>query len=169
VKRFVVVGLAWLAASAAQAQTTGPAPAPAPAPSRPVQGPALPGAGPPAEAIAPCVVSTKVGDQYLDSPLVGFDPAAPGPLPVLQANSGAVMVACARSSLIPRVSDYRVLTEMHLPFAIKTGDKTLLIGVKGGQVQFAFPNGDATPEEMTTLRAVRDQMQSAMTAKTAAK
>jgi hypothetical protein len=163
-KRFVVLGLTWFVASAAHAQT----PAPAPAPSRPVQGPLLPGATP-ANAIAPCVVSTKIGDQYFESPLVGLDPAAPGPLPVMQANTGAVMVACARSTLVPEVSDYRVLTEMHLPFAIKAGAKTLFVGVKGGQIQFALPDGDASPEEMAALHTRRDQMQAAMQAKTAAK
>ena len=169
-KRFVVLALAWFAASGAQAQGAGAQiNGPIASPSRPVQGPALPGSSTPANAIAPCVITTKIGDQYFESPLAGFDPTNPAPLPALGANSGAVMVACARSTLVPEISDYRVLTEMRLPFAIKAGAKTLFIGVKGGQVQFALPDGDATPEEMTAIRARRDQMQAALQAKTASK
>lgn len=154
-KRFAVTGLVWFAAvAAAQAQTVGP-----------------PQAGQPMVNIAPtpCTVSSKIGEQYLESPLAGFDPTAPGPLPVLPANSGAVMVVCSRDSIVPQVTDFRVLTEMHLPLAIKSGAKTLFIGLKEGRLQFAVPDGDATPAEMGALSARRDEMQAAMAAKVARK
>jgi hypothetical protein len=146
-KRFAVVGLVGFVAAGAHAQVVGP-----PAPAAPA-----------------CAVSSKVGDQYIETPLAGLDPASPAPLPVLQANAGAVMVICGRPTIVPEIADYRVLTEMHLPLAIRSGGKTLFLGVKGGQIQFAIPDGDATPEEMSALRARRDQMQDAMAAKAGGK
>jgi hypothetical protein len=155
VKRVAVIGLIGFLGAAAHAQTSS------------VQGPASPS---PAAPAAACQIVSKLGEQYVEAPLAGFDPSlASQPLPSVQASSGAQMVLCNRPTIVPQVSDYRVLTEMHLPLAIRSGAKTLFVGVKDGRVQLALPEGDATAEEMTALRARQDEMQTAMTAKTAKK
>jgi len=177
VKRIVVIGLVCFAGAAAHAQpaakgtpTTGPNVSAARAGvAGPAQGPSLsgPAAAPAAEG---CQLVSKAGDQYVESPLVGFEPRVTSkPLPVVQANSGAQMVLCNRSTIVPELTDYRVLTEMRLPLAIKSGAKTLFLVVKDGQLQFALPDGDATPDEMKALSARQTEMRTAMAAKTAAK
>jgi hypothetical protein len=178
VKRIAVIGLVCCAGAAAHAQ---PAAKAATAPTGPnvsaaragvagpAQGPALPG---PSAAPAPegCQLVSKAGEQYVESPLVGFEPGITSkPLPVVQANSGAAMVLCNRSTIVPELTDYRVLTEMRLPLAIKSGAKTLFLVVKDGQLQFALPDGDATPDEMKALSARQTEMRTAMAGKTAAK
>jgi hypothetical protein len=158
VKRFAVIGLVCFTGAAAHAQ---PAPAQA-------QGPAL--SGPAAATAGSCQLVSKAGDQYVESPLVGFEPQTTSkPLPVVQANSGAQMVLCNRSTIVPELTDYRVLTEMRLPLAIKSGAKTLFLGVKDGQVQFALPDGDATPDEMKALSARQTEMRTAMAGKSGAR
>ena len=99
----------------------------------------------------------------LETPLADFNPAATSvPLPVPQATADITMVVCNRATIVPQVTDYRVLTDMHLPLAIKSGGKTLFLGAKQGQIQFGVPDGDATPAEIEALRARRDEMQTAM-------
>ena len=173
-KPIAVIGLVCFLGAAAHAQPASKA-APAPigpgisaarAGVGPVQGPGLSSASP----ATSCQLVSKAGDQYADSPLVDFDPGnASKPLPAIQANSGAAMVLCERSTIVPELSDARVLTEMHLPFAIKSGTKTVFVVLQKGQVSFALPDGDATPEEMTALRARETEMRTAMAAKPAAK
>jgi len=47
--------------------------------------------------------------------LPGFDPAVTStPLPAITA-AGSVMIACMRPTIVPEVTDYRVLTELRLP------------------------------------------------------
>lgn len=106
---------------------------------------------------------SKVGDQYLATPLTAFDPANTAvPLPVPQADANVAMVLCNRTTIVPEITDYRVVTEMHLPLAIKAGDKSLFLGITNGKLQMGVPEGQSTPEEMQALRARADEMQLAM-------
>ena len=176
-KRIVVIGLVCFAGAAAHAQPaargtqapTGPNVSAARAGvAGPVQGPTV--STPAAVAEGSCQLVSKAGDQYVESPLNGFEPKdVSKALPGVQANSGAAMVLCNRASLVPELTDSRVLTEMHLPLAIKSGGKTLFLVVQNGQLQFALPDGDATPDEMKALSARQTEMRTAMAAKPPAK
>ncbi len=149
-KRVVVpvVGLVWMAAGAAYAQGT-PAPAPA-APAAPQR---------------PCFVVTQALGQYTEIPLTAdFDPAVTSkPLPAVTA-PGAVMIMCVRPTIVPEITDYRVLTELRLPLSINTGQRTLLLGASAGKLQIGLPDGAATPEETKALQNRLDEMNAAMAA-----
>ena len=89
-----IAGLVWLTAVAAHSQTAGP-----PSPAAPA-----------APAPAPCALVVENGAQYAETPLFGFNPAASAtPLPVPRAQPKAVLVRCTRLTIIPEVTDYRVL------------------------------------------------------------
>ena len=94
------------------------------------------------------------------TPLPGFDPAkTSAPLPQPQADP--MMVLCDRPTIVPQVTDYRVLIEMQLPLVIRVGPKLLVVGAKDGQFQFSMQRGAATPAETAALDARRDEMQKA--------
>lgn len=153
----ILAGLAGLLAPVAHAQTP-------PNLGGRVQGSAAPGiAGAPAAAAAPapaCSLTTTISGRYVDTPLAGFDPAAPGPLPTPPIN--AALVVCNRASIVPQLTDYRVLTEMHLPLAIKDGKRTLLLGSANGKLQIGIQEGEVAPAEVEALRTRIDQMTDAM-------
>ena len=179
----VIVGLIGLAASAAHAQTSVPgtvgqrAQGATAGPATGAAGakPSAPGpkAGPPAPAVStpasasPCALTTKIGEQYVDTPLANFNPAAAAPLPAPAAN--AVLVVCNRATIVPELSDYRVLTEMHLPLAIKDGKRTLFLGAANGKLQIGVQDGEVAPAEVEALRTRIDEMEDAMTKAPAAK
>ena len=126
-------------------------------------------AAPPAAAAEPprfCALVTKTGDQYAETTVPGFEPALTSlPLPAVVA-PGAVMVVCNRTTIIPEVTDYRVLSELRLPLSIRAGRRTVFIGVSGGRLQIGTPDGQTvTPEETKALQDRLDQMQTAMAAK----
>lgn len=151
---FAAVGLSCMTASVAQAQS--PA-APPPAPAAPA---------PPQRS---CMLVTQINGKYLDIPLAGFDPAVTSaPLPPVTA-TGAIMVVCNRATVIPEVTDYRVLTELRLPLSIRAGQKTVFLGASDGKLQAGMPQGEATPEDTAALSARLDQMEAAMQAKPAKK
>lgn len=107
---------------------------------------------PPADG---CVLVSKAGAQ---TPLPGFDPAkASTPLP--QPSADPMMVLCDRATIVPQVTDYRVLLEMQLPLVLRVGPKLLVVGAKDGQFQFSMERGVATPAETTALDARRQEMQ----------
>jgi hypothetical protein len=74
------------------------------------------------------------------------------------------MVACIRATIIPEVTDYRVLTELRLPLSIRAGQKTLLLGASAGKLQIGLPDGPTTPEETKALRDRLDEMNATMAA-----
>ncbi len=158
-KRVVVtvVGLACMAASAAHAQGSS-----APARGAPVAGAPAPAAPAAAAPERPCFVVTQALGQYSEIPLTGFDPAVTSqPLPAVTA-PGAVMIMCVRTTIVPEVTDYRVLTELRLPLSISAGPKTLLLGASAGKLQIGLPDGAATPEETKALQDRLDEMNAAM-------
>jgi hypothetical protein len=147
-KRVVVtvVGLACMAAGGAHAQGAGP-PAPAAGAAAPER---------------PCFLVTQALGQYTEIPLTGFDPAVTSqPLPAVTAPN-AVMIMCVRTTIVPEVTDYRVLTELRLPLSINTGQRTLLLGASKGKLQIGLPDGAATPEETKALQDRLDEMNAAM-------
>jgi hypothetical protein len=112
---------------------------------------------------------SQVGAQYAETPLAGFDPAVTtAPLPAVTA-PGAVMVVFLRTTIVPEVTDYRVLTELRLPLSIKAGQKTLFLGASGGRLQVGTPGGEISPEDAAAVHARLDQMDAAMQAKPAKK
>lgn len=150
-----VAGLVSMSAIPVRAQ----APA-APPTGAPIAGPPAPSA--PAAPERSCVLVTQALGQYTEVPLAGFDPAVTSaPLPAVTAQ-GAVMVACIRATIIPEITDYRVLTELRLPLSIRAGQKTLLLGASAGKLQIGLPDGPASPEETKALRDRLDEMGVAM-------
>jgi hypothetical protein len=165
----VIAGLILLAASAAQAQ----GPTLSGRVNGAIGGPLgggdaasdrTPRRGPPRDPAPPaagCVLMSKAGAP---TPLPGFDPAKTStPLPQPQADP--MMVMCDRTTVVPQVTDYRVLLEMQLPLVIRVGDRLLVVGAKDGQFQFSMERGAATPAETAALDARRDEMQKAAGAK----
>lgn len=145
----VLAGLVCMTGLAAHAQTIGP-----PAPAAPAPPPA-----------APCSLVVENGADYAETPLFGFNPAVTAvALPAPPAQPKPVMVTCTRLTIIPEVTDYRVLAEMHLPLAIRAGGRTLLLGSAEGHFQVGVQDGAVTPEERTALQDRMDQMQVALEA-----
>ena len=160
---FAIAGLVCMTGSAAHAQSQNVQPSGPPAPVAPVA-PAAPGA-----PVRACALVTQAGDKYAETPLAGFDPAATGqPLPAVTA-AGAVMVVCTRTTIVPEVTDYRVLTELRLPLSITAGGKTLFLGASGGRLQAGAPGGQLSPEDSAAVSARLDQMEAAMAAASAKK
>jgi len=83
------------------------------------------------------------------------------PLPAVTV-ANPVMVLCNRTTIIPEVTDYRVLTELRLPLSIRAGQRTLFLGAAGGKLQVGLPDGQVTPEETKTLEDRLAEMQTAM-------
>jgi hypothetical protein len=147
----VLAGLLSLMAAAARAQV----PAPAPAPATPPPAAAAP-------SVRSCSVITQADGAYAETPIAGFDPAiTSAPLPALTV-ANPLMVLCNRTTIIPEVTDYRVLTELRLPLSIRAGARTLFLGASGGKLQVGLPDGQVTPEETKTLEDRLDEMQTAM-------
>jgi hypothetical protein len=163
-----IAGLLSMTALAAHAQ--GPtqglrrAPAPpagAPAPAAPAPAASAPPAAPAAPARA-CFVVTQANGAYAETPLAGFDPAVTSaPLPAVTV-AGALMVVCNRTTIIPEVTDYRVLTELRLPLAIRTGAATVLLGASGGKLQIGLPDGQVSPGDTKALEDRLAEMQTVM-------
>jgi hypothetical protein len=72
------------------------------------------------------------------------------------------MIMCVRGTIVPEVTDYRVITELRLPLSISTGQRTLLLGASKGKLQVGLPDGGATPEETKALQDRLDEMNAAM-------
>ena len=155
--KFVVFAVAGLvsttAAAAADAQAKA-APAPAPQPAAP------------AAPVRSCsLVVTQANGAYTETPLAGFDPAVTSaPLPAVTA-ANAVMVVCDRTTIIPEVTDYRVLTELRLPLSIRAGQRALFLGAAGGKLQVGVPDGQVSPEDTKALENRLAEMQTAMAKK----
>ncbi|MGZ3276716.1 MAG: hypothetical protein ACXU82_01430 [Caulobacteraceae bacterium] len=168
-----VAGLICAATATAHAQVVGPAPArgtPAAGASAPAtSAPSPAAAAVPAAPARSCLLVTQIAGQYAEAPLAGFDPAVTtAPLPAVSA-AGAVMVVCNRATIIPEVTDYRVLTELRLPLSIRAGSKTLFLGASGGKLQVGMPEGQATAEDTKAVQDRMDQMETAMQAQPAKK
>ena len=143
-----IAGLLCLTAAAAHAQVSPPAAAAAPVASAP--------------AARSCSVITQANGAYAETPIAGFDPAVTSsPLPAVTI-ANALMVLCNRTTIIPEVTDYRVLTELRLPLSIRAGQRTLFLGASGGKLQVGLPDGQVTPEETKSLEDRLDEMQTAM-------
>ena len=154
-RRAAFVGLLWSVAAVAHAQIQGPLISAAPAAPAPV---------------SVCTLMLKAGDGYTETPLVGFDPANTSvALPVPAPGTSPAMVSCNRTTIIPEVTDYRILTEMHLPLAIVAGSRTLLLGATSGRFQVGLPDGQVTTAEKTALQDRLDQMETAFEAAAARK
>lgn len=130
------------------------------------QGAPAPAAAAPAPARA-CFAVSQANGAYAETPLAGFDPAVTSaPLPAV-TTAGVVMVVCDRTTIIPEITDYRVLTELRLPLSIRAGARTLFLGASGGKLQVGLPDGQVTPEDTKALEDRMADMQTAM-AKTSA-
>jgi hypothetical protein len=153
----VTFGLVCMTAAGAQAQSPKPVGPPAAKPA-----PAAQPAPAPAAPVRSCSVVNQANGAYAETPLPGFDPAlTSAPLPaVTMAN--AMMVVCNRATIVPEVTDYRVLTELRLPLAIRAGSKTVLLGASGGKLQVGLPDGPVSPEDTKALEDRLAEMQTAM-------
>jgi hypothetical protein len=128
------------------------------------QGQAAPAQAPAAAdaLVRSCAVVNQANGAYAETPLPGFDPAiTSAPLPAVTMPN-AIMVICNRATIIPEVTDYRVLTELRLPLAIRTGSKTVLLGASGGKLQVGLPDGQVSPEDAKALEDRLAEMQTAM-------
>jgi hypothetical protein len=145
---FAIAGILCMTAGAVHAQ---------------VQSAPAPAAAAPAALERSCALVTQTTNgAYAEVPLPGFDPAlTSAPLPAVTMTN-AVMVVCNRTTIIPEVTDYRVLTELRIPLAIRTTSKTVLLGASGGKLQVGLPDGQVSPEDTKALEDRLAEMQTAM-------
>jgi hypothetical protein len=110
-----------------------------------------------------CKLMVKRADQFTLIDLPDFDPSILS-IPLLPPNTAenASAVICQRTTIVPLPHDYRVLTEMHLPLALRTDRTTLWLMIESGQLKVQFKDGQATPDEMRALQERLDEMQSAL-------
>jgi len=141
--RFLLVGLAWLAASAAQAQ----------APS--------PGAG-------NCFMVIRDRGQSLQIPLTGFDPSVTStPLPDANPDAGASMVLCNRATVMPELTDYRVPFEMGQALAIRAGRTIVVLSIDKDHLTITTPDNEPA-DEKARIQARVDEMQAIMMSRVSA-
>lgn len=105
----------------------------------------------------------KRANQFTLKELPSFDPSILSiPLTPPSSAENASAVICQRTTIVPRPDDYRVLTEMHLPLALRTDRTTLWLMIESGQLKVRFKDGQATPDEMRAVQERLDEMQSAL-------
>jgi len=106
------------------------------------------------------VLLAKLGDQFVRSPLLSFDPSDTAKsLSLPQVDGTPSAVICNRSSIIPQPTDYRVLTELKLPLFIKVDQRAITLVIVNGQLQTMIAAGTLLPGEAEALQARLNEMQ----------
>jgi hypothetical protein len=109
---------------------------------------------------ATCQMHVKFGDRASSVDLPGFDPSNLAiRLSPPEPGSGVSMIMCRRSTLVPAPTDYRVLKEMKLPFAIAAEKRVLFLELRNGQLLAEVPSKDLTRDEVQSIQAKVNEMQ----------
>jgi len=85
--------------------------------------------------------------------------ASPSPLAGPQGYDQVDAVLCDRLSLVISPYDYRVLTDLRVPFYIRAGIRLIVLEVEEGQLRVRFLRGEPTDEERAQLAVALDQAQ----------
>ena len=81
--------------------------------------------------------------------------SAPSPMVLPSAFAGAEALVCRRDTLFMSDNDYRVLTELSIPFAFGDGDRVVWLYVRTMRFLMHMDDGELTPPE-------RDQIERAL-------
>lgn len=92
------------------------------------------------------------------------------PLPLTKPGGQAQVdgVVCDRLALELRPNDYRVLTDLHVPFYVRSGIRTVALEVVDGQFRVRFLSGAPTDQERAQLADALDRAMDALTASASA-
>ncbi len=84
---------------------------------------------------------------------------APSPLTRPPEQERVDAIICDRLSLVISPQDYRVLTDLRVPFYIRAGIRLIVLEVAEGQLRVRFLRGEPTDEERAQLAVALDQSQ----------
>jgi hypothetical protein len=93
--------------------------------------------------------------------LYSVEEAAP-PLTLPPEASGAFAVICLRRTLYMSDKDYRVLTDLHLPFAFSDGDRVVWLYVENLRLLMQLDDGELTKEEREAIESAIGRAQEIM-------
>ena len=123
-------------------------------------GPALAQTPPQAPALAQpletCGILGMAGDTSSFAPLEGYSLLTAAP-PLLRPAGDVDAILCVRSGIYLGPSDYRVITDLHLPLFIRDADSLAVLEPANGQLSIRFVRGRPTPEEAQALGAAIDR------------
>ena len=113
----------------------------------------------------PCALMVKGIDGYVFVRMRNFDPSNKA-VPLYPANPADSIdaVICERKSLVPEPTDYRVISEMRMPLAIRSGGVTVWLGAENGRLSVQVPAGAVNAADQQAIKARVDELQKAMEA-----
>ncbi|MBL8536817.1 MAG: hypothetical protein JNM59_05380 [Hyphomonadaceae bacterium] len=119
-----------------------------------------------AQVTETCGIFVRQGaEQVSYIPTPGYyvtNAATPLQRPPEQAQVDGVI--CDRLSLILMPNDYRVLTDLSVPFYVRSGIRLVALEIGQGQLQVRFLRGEPTEEERLQIAAAIDVAQDALIA-----
>jgi hypothetical protein len=115
----------------------------------------------PAGAVADehCVALVQDDDGIQAREAPGFRVRGADPLVRPEGVGNVVALMCDREALVPDVGDFRVVTELSLPFNIRSGGRIIVLEISNGQLRVRFLRGELTEEERTALQAAMNEAQ----------
>jgi hypothetical protein len=126
---------------------------------------------PPAAAEERCSAIVGQTGSITYEPLPGYSILAQTPPYSPPATQAGPLrgISCLRDTLTLAPNDYRVITDMHVPFLVSAyytddEDRILLLDVADGVVSARIIDGRLTPQERADLERAVAQMQSAVDA-----
>lgn len=106
-----------------------------------------------------CAVLVQTGDGVQVQAAPGWTVQGVSP-PVLPAGIDNIVAAmCDRDSIVPDVSDFRVVTDLLLPFNIRSGGRIIVLEISNGQLRARFLRGALTEAERAALQAAMNDAQ----------
>lgn len=104
-------------------------------------------------------------DGYVFVRMRSFDPSNKA-VPLYPADPAEKIeaVMCERKTLVPEPTDYRVISEMRLPLAIRSGTVTVWLGAENGRLSVQIPAGAVSAADQQAIKARVDELQTAMQA-----
>jgi hypothetical protein len=117
----------------------------------------------------PCSLMVKGIDGYVFVPMRNFDPSNKAvALHPIDPADHVDAVICERTSLVPEPTDYRVISEMQLPLAIKAGGATVWLGASEGRLTTQVATGQVSDADQQAIKARVAELQASMDAQKAA-
>ena len=112
-----------------------------------------------------CTLMVKGIDGYVFVRMRSFDPSNKAvPLHPADPADRVEAVMCERKTLIPEPTDYRVISEMHVPLAIRSDAVTVWLGAENGRLVVQVPAGAVNDADQRAIKARVDELQKTMEA-----
>ncbi len=84
---------------------------------------------------------------------------AEDPLRLPDGFDNVVAVMCGRTSILPITRDFRVVTDLMMPFNITSAGRAIVLEISNGQLRVRSIAGALTPDEITSIQAVMNEAQ----------